>query len=84
MPSSQATSAEPLLTEVLVESGLAVTPKGEVTMGQARKLIQGNGVSVNGEKVSDLKKRLTRDEALHGRFVVIQKGKKNHHLLVLT
>ena len=72
------------LVDVLVSSGLAVTPKGEVTVGQARKLIQGNGVSVNGVKQADIDLKLTSEAALFGRFFVIQKGKKNHHLLVLS
>jgi tyrosyl-tRNA synthetase len=70
------------LLDMLVESGLAVTPKGEVTQGQARKLIQSNAVSVNGEKVSDIEMLLTKDTALHGKYLLVQKGKKNHHLVV--
>tara|TARA_B110000914_G_scaffold55541_1_gene48161 strand:- start:35 stop:1321 length:1287 start_codon:yes stop_codon:yes gene_type:complete len=82
MPSSTA-SGNVALVDVLVSSGLAVTPKGEVTAGQARKLIQGNSVSVNGEKQVDVDLTLTNEGALFGRFFVIQKGKKNHHLLTL-
>ena len=82
MPSSSA-SGNVALVDVLVSSGLAVTPKGEVTAGQARKLIQGNSVTVNGEKQVDVDLTLTNEGALFGRFFVIQKGKKHHHLLVL-
>ena len=82
MPSSSATDNVALI-DVLVSSGLAVTPKGEVTVGQARKLIQGNSVSVNGEKQTDVELKLALKAGLFGRFFVIQKGKKNHHLLVL-
>jgi len=82
MPSSTA-SGNVALVDVLVSSGLAMTPKGEVTAGQARKLIQGNSVSVNGEKQVDVDLTLTNEGALFGRFFVIQKGKKHHHLLVL-
>lgn len=76
--------SEPALLDALVDSGLAVTPKGEVTIGQARKLVQGNSVSVNGEKVADVDLKLTAGDALFGRFFVLQKGKKNHHLVVLA
>lgn len=76
-------SSEAQLADVLVESGLAVTPRGEVTMGQARKLIQGNGVSVNGEKATDIEMTLKASDALHGKYFVVQKGKKNHHLVVM-
>lgn len=81
MPATSGSS--PRLVDVLVESGLAVTPRGEVTMGQARKLIEGNGVSVNGEKATDIEMILTSDSALFGKYLVVQKGKKNHHLVVL-
>ncbi len=74
---------EALLTDVLVEAGLAATPSGAVTLGQARKLIQGHGVSVNGDKADDIEMILTRSDALHGRYFIVQKGKKNHHLVVV-
>jgi tyrosyl-tRNA synthetase len=83
MSSSISKDAAPLLTDVLVESGLAITPRGEVTMGQAKKLIQNNGVSVNGLKANNVEMTLDRESALFGKYFVIQKGKKNHHLLVL-
>ena len=81
MPSGKALAAEPMLAEVLVDSGLAKTPRGEVTLGQARKLIQGNGVSVNGVKAEDTEMKLMKSEALYERYFLIQKGKKNHYLL---
>ncbi|MDA0978043.1 MAG: tyrosine--tRNA ligase [Proteobacteria bacterium] len=83
MPSSVSASETPLLVDALVESGLAVTPRGDVTVGQARKLIQGNAVAVNGEKIADTEFRLVRENALHGKYFVLQKGKKNHHLVCL-
>ena len=42
------------LISALVSAGLAQTPKGEVTIGQARKLIQGKSISVNGKKITDI------------------------------
>lgn len=82
LPVTNVPASEILLTDLLVSSGLAVTPKGEVTVGQARKLIKSNAVAVNGEKVSDEAMVLRRDGALFGQYVIIQKGKKNHHLVV--
>jgi tyrosyl-tRNA synthetase len=84
LPSTQVAASEVALLEMLVTSGLAVTPKGEVTQGQARKLIQSNAVSVNGAKVSDIDMKLFSAEAFHGQYVLIQKGKKNHHLVVFN
>ena len=75
-------SAGPLV-DALVASGLALTPKGEVTVGQARKLIQGNGISVNGQKATDIDMQLDKRKALFSKYLVIKKGKKNHHLIIL-
>ena len=81
LPSSHQQS-DTTLIEALVESGLAVTPRGEVTAGQARKLIQGNAVSVDGEKVSDVEFMIRKSDALFGKYHIVQKGKKNHHMIV--
>ncbi len=83
MSSTRIDAQETRLLDVLVDSGLAVTPRGEVTIGQARKLIKSNAVSVNGVKISSDDEMLTRSAALHGRFYIIQKGKKQHHLVVM-
>ncbi|HKI73924.1 MAG TPA: tyrosine--tRNA ligase, partial [Pseudomonadales bacterium] len=53
LPTTQVSGDSAALIEILVDSGLAVTPRGEVTVGQARKLIGSNAVSVNGSKVTD-------------------------------
>ena len=42
----------------------------------ARRLIQGNAVRVNGEKVADLEKMLTAADAANGE-ILLQSGKKN-------
>lgn len=84
LPCTRKAGPEALLTELLVESGLAVTPRGEITMGQARKLIKSNAISVNGEKIDDLELLLSPQTALFGCFHILQRGKKNHHLVEWT
>ena len=69
------------LVDALVETGLAQTPRGEVTAGQARKFIQGNAVSVNGSKIAEIDATLDRDGALHKRFHLLKRGKKLFHLI---
>ena len=71
------------LIDALVKCGLANTPKGDITRGQARKLIQSKSVSVNGFKETDPDRWLRAEEALFRRYFLIQKGKKTHHLVVL-
>jgi tyrosyl-tRNA synthetase len=84
MPATQVNTDSLSLVEALIQSRLAVTPRGEVTPGQARKLIKGNAVSVNGKKVSDTEFELDTASAMYGRYHLVQKGKKNHHLIVMN
>ena len=83
MASSKISTNEISLIDILIETGLAETPRGEVTPGQARKLIKSKAVWVNGIRVEDESLILSRQTSLHGKFFIIQKGKKTHHLVVL-
>lgn len=49
--------------------------------GQARRLVKGGGVSVNGEKISDANAMFSRQNALFEQYFVVRKGKKNYQLL---
>jgi len=49
--------------------------------GEAKKLIQGGGVSVNKEKLKDPADRLDLSSLLNDKFIIVQKGKKNYFLL---
>jgi tyrosyl-tRNA synthetase len=49
--------------------------------GEARKSIQGNGVSINKQKWS-LDKKITSADLLYGKYLLVQKGKKNYYLIV--
>jgi tyrosyl-tRNA synthetase len=48
--------------------------------GEARKAIQGNGVSINKEKIN-LERKLTASDLLYGTYLLAQKGKKNYYLI---
>jgi tyrosyl-tRNA synthetase len=50
--------------------------------GEAKKTIQGGGVSVNKEKVAEMAQVFTADHLIHDKFIVVQKGKKNYFLLI--
>lgn len=64
----------------------AVSLAGEKTSvyaskGEARKNIQGNGLSVNKEKVG-IDRKFVTDDLLYGKYLLLQKGKKNYYLVV--
>lgn len=50
--------------------------------GEARKMIQGGGVSVNKSKVEDMNAKPSYS-LLQGKYLLAQKGKKNYYLIVI-
>ncbi len=65
-------------TVSLVGEKAAIFP----SKGEARKSIQGNGVSINKEKIN-LEKKLTTADLLHDKYLLVQKGKKNYYLIIV-
>jgi tyrosyl-tRNA synthetase len=62
------------LMEALIGSGLAASK------GEARRGLEGNGFSINGEKVSS-ERPLRIADVIAKRFIVLQKGKRNYALI---
>jgi tyrosyl-tRNA synthetase len=52
--------------------------------GDARRLVQQGGVSLNGERLSTDRVPLSRDVLLHGRYALIRKGARNYALITVT
>ncbi|MEO5890209.1 MAG: tyrosine--tRNA ligase [Ferruginibacter sp.] len=48
---------------------------------EARKMIQGGGVSINKIKVDAVDHALKEDALLNGKYLLVQKGKKNYNLV---
>ena len=66
----------PALDLLAVKSG--VFP----SKGEARKMVQAGAVSVNKEKLTDPAATIDASSLLGGKYIHIQKGKKNHFLLI--
>ena len=71
------TGAESLV-DVLVASGLCGS------RGDARRTLSGGGVYVNGRRQDPGAVALPRDALVDGCYVLLQKGRRNRHLLVVT
>jgi tyrosyl-tRNA synthetase len=65
------------LASLLAEKTSVFPSKGEV-----KKTIQGGGLSVNREKVTDILSVLNTANLINNKFIVVQKGKKNYFLLI--
>ncbi len=49
--------------------------------GEARKLVQGGGISINRVKVDTIDFKLNKNHLLHDKYILAQKGKKNHFVI---
>lgn len=49
--------------------------------GEARKTIQGGGVSLNRKKVETEKLQLGNEMLLHDKYLLVQKGRKHYYLV---
>lgn len=71
-----------------LESGFNVidllAEKTEVfsSKGELRRTIQGNGLSINKDKISDPELQITKDFLISGKYILAQKGKKNYYLII--
>lgn len=49
--------------------------------GDLRRTVQGGGVSVNKEKVSNAEMLIDSSYLINGKYIIVQKGKKNYSLI---
>lgn len=49
--------------------------------GEARRMVTGGGLSINKKKISDPNHRITKEDFINGKYLVVQKGKKNYFLI---
>lgn len=64
------------IVDLLAEHTQVVASKGD-----ARRAIKGNAISVNKEKVSDHDAVITYEALLHGKYLMVENGKKNKFIL---
>ena len=79
VPSSQvakeALSDGLAVVDLLVGGGLANS------RADARRAIQGGGIYLNNERVTDAAQTVDLSRALHGRFLLLRKGRRQYHLV---
>jgi tyrosyl-tRNA synthetase len=52
--------------------------------GEAKKMLQAGGLSINKVKVNSEKSVVNSEDLLQGKYILLQKGKKNYYLVVVT
>jgi tyrosyl-tRNA synthetase len=51
--------------------------------GELRRTVQGNGLSINKEKYNNENGVINSDFLINGKYILVQKGKKNYYLIVV-
>lgn len=72
--------------KALLEKGIDVTQLMADTVifsskGEARKMIQNGGLSINRKKINAATDIINTDWLLHNRYLLVQKGKRNYYLI---
>jgi tyrosyl-tRNA synthetase len=50
---------------------------------EARRLVQGGGVYVNNRRITDPQTKITRADAIGGRVLVVRKGQRQNHVVLI-
>lgn len=66
------------VVDLLSDSASVFPSKGEL-----RRTIKGNGLSINKAKISDQELVVNSDLLIGGKYILVQKGKKNYYLLIV-
>lgn len=66
------------MADLLTDKAAVFPSKGEM-----RKMVQGGGVSINKEKLTDPYAPASSDMLLNDKYILVQRGKKNYYLLIV-
>lgn len=73
---------DPSATSTLLDA-LAGTPLVK-SRREARTIIEQGGLYLNDQRVTDPDRALSEDDLLHGRYLWLRLGKRNHFALVFN
>jgi tyrosyl-tRNA synthetase len=65
--------------ELFTRDDVSVFP----SRGEMRKMVQGGGVSLNKERLETFDRLVTTDDLIDGKYLLVQRGKKNYFLITV-
>ncbi|MBZ6527070.1 tyrosine--tRNA ligase [Aerococcaceae bacterium DSM 111021] len=77
MPQSTVSKETANLAVWLVDTGIVDSRR------QSREFIHNNAISINGEKIADVDYEIGPDDAIDGKYIIVRRGKKKYHLVIL-
>ena len=75
-------SKKKLLQEIEIENLLATETSFLKSISEARRAIKENSISINKKKISGSTK-ITLDDLINGKYILLQRGKKNYYLVIV-
>ena len=75
LPRARLSDAGIGVVDLLAESGVASSK------GEARRLISGGGVYLNGDRLESVERTVKLEDAIGGKVLLLRKGKKGNHLV---
>ena len=76
-------SKKKLLQEIEIENLLATETSFLKSISEARRAIKENSISINKKKISGNTK-ITKDDLINGKYILLQRGKKNYYLVIVN
>ena len=67
------------VVDVFNQEGMQIFP----SKSEMRKLVKGGGVSLNKEKLAAFDQPVTAEDLIDGKYLLVQKGKKNYSLIIV-
>ena len=66
------------ISDLLVDDTNIFASKGEL-----RRMVQGGGLFINKAKVDNESRSVSNEDFINGKYIIVQKGKKNYFLVIL-
>ena len=63
------------IVDFLVEQNICSSKR------EAREFVSGGTISINGDKVTDLEKNLSKKDSIEGKYIILRRGKKKYFLI---
>ena len=76
-------SKKKLQQEIEIENFLATETNFLKSISEARRAIKENSISINKKKIS-ANTKITEDDLINGKYILLQRGKKNYYLVIVN
>jgi tyrosyl-tRNA synthetase len=71
-----------LLSGIPLVDFLADSTQVFPSKSEAKKMLQGGGVSINKSKLEDINALVNSTHLINDKYIIVQKGKKNYYLII--